>query len=318
MSREAFAIAKLSPNNDALSLAREFIESCTFPGEQRALLLSLIDHFPAGERSPYVDIPLLVYGGITGHEEEALPLTTLGKFLFLGLDIIDDIADGDAEDHWPEHNHSELELGSSLFLSALPQILIADLKAPEEIHTKIQQRFAHGLLEIASGQQLELRMTGRLDIDPQAVEDSVRRKSSGVATLASIAALFAGGTEDQIASYEEVGCNLGTAAQLATDFYDLFQAPLSRDLRNGTRTLPITLFLEKCSETEKKILLGPLEEARRLLISKGIGRLTAFIIELYCERAKKGLNLVHPKKAYQERIVSYINNISLFKKEGKL
>ncbi len=281
-----------------------------------SLLDSLLDRFPAGESSPYVDIPLLVFGGVTGREDAALPLADLGKYLFLGLDIIDDITDGDAAAHWPDHHRWELQLGSSLFLSALPQALIANLQASESIRTEIQRRFANGLLEIAAGQQKELEMTGKPAVDPQEVEDSVCKKSSGVATLASIAALFAGGTKDEINAYEEMGRNLGSAAQLATDFPDPFQAPISRDLRNGTRTLPIALYLEKCTEAEREILSGPLAKARTLLYSKGIARLTAFIIELYCERARKSLVSANPKKPYRERMISYINGVSLFKKEG--
>ena len=282
-----------------------------------ALLLdSLLDRFPTGESSPYVDIPLLVYGGITDREDEALPLATLGKYLFLGLDIMDDITDGDAAAHWPDHHRWELQLGSSLFLSALPQALIATLPASESVRVEIQRRFANGLLEIAAGQQAELGMTGKPVVDPQEVEASVGKKSSGVATLASIAALFAGGTKEQINAYEEMGRNLGVAAQLATDFHDLFQAPISRDLRNGTRTLPIALCLEKCTGAEREILSGPLEKARTLLYSKGVARLTAFIVELYCERVRKKLDLANPKKPYREKMLSYISYVSLFKKEG--
>jgi len=315
MPQAAFSLARPAPDDS--DRTRLFIDSHVTAPNQRRLLHSLLDHFPAGERSPYVDIPRLVYGGITGCEEEAVPLTALGKFLFLGMDIMDDIADGDAEDHWPGHNMAELQLGSSLFLSALPQILIADLKAPEGIRTQIQQRFARGLLETAAGQQLELGMTEKMDIDPQKVEDSVRGKSSGVATLASIAARLAGATGDQINAYEEMGYHLGSAAQIATDFYDLFQTTLSRDLRNGTRTLPIALCLAKCSEDEKKILFGPLEEARSLLFSKGIGRLTAFIIELYCERARKNLSLADPKAIYRVKLDSLINHISFFREDNQ-
>lgn len=292
--------------------ALSFIDQHVSSPNQQRLLHSLLDHFPEGESSPYVDIPLLVYGGITGREAEALPLTALGRFLFLGLDMIDDMADGDAGDHWPEQSHSDLQLGSSLLLSALPQILIAELEVPEEIRTKIQRRFACGLLEIAAGQQMELEVTAKPDVDPQKVEDSVRAKSSGIATLASIAAMLAGATQDQVNSYESMGRSLGIAAQLATDFYDLFQAPFSRDLRNGTRTLPIALALEKCSEAEKEILSGPLDEARSFLFSKGIGRLTAFIIELYCERARKSLDRAGSKKSYHKELDSYINSISFF------
>ncbi|MBI2500517.1 MAG: hypothetical protein HYW02_03425, partial [Deltaproteobacteria bacterium] len=86
MSRVAFAPLPLQDESDP---ARSFIDISISSQDQRSLLHSLLDQFPTGENSPYVDIPLLVYGGIAGREEEALPLTALGKFLFLGMDIID-------------------------------------------------------------------------------------------------------------------------------------------------------------------------------------------------------------------------------------
>lgn len=305
-----------------ISHTKKFLESHISSPEQQGLLLSLIDHFLTEEPSPYLEIPLLVHGGITGSVKEALPLGSLGAFLFLGMDIIDDIADGDSKDHWPQYNSSELELASSLFLSALPQLLISGLKAPPCVLTKIQRRFAQGILNAAEGQQKELIMKGKTDILPKEVEHSVAGKSSGLATLAFITACFAKASKDQINYYEEMGGDLGIAAQLTTDFYDLFQAPLSRDLKNGIRTLPIVLYLEKCSVAERKTFLKLLKDARKnpirrkdvrsLLLSKGIARLTAFIVELYCERARKKLNLAGPNKNYQEKIASHINNMSFF------
>ncbi|MBI2083204.1 MAG: polyprenyl synthetase family protein [Deltaproteobacteria bacterium] len=327
MSREALAALESStPNDQALDWAKGHIEQNVFSGLQRDLLASLIDHFPRGEKSPYLEIPSLILKGCGGETELAVPLTALGSFLFLGFDIIDDIADGDARDHWPDHTLSELQLGSSLLLSALPSILIAELNAPEAVRVEIQKRFANGLLETAAGQQMELAMTGKTEIDPQKVEDSVKKKSSGIATLASIAVLLAKATENQRVAYEEMGRNLGCAIQLATDFHDLFQAPVSRDLRNGTRTLPIALCLEKCSKMERRIFLKLLddvqsnpskkEEIRSFLYSKGIARMTAFIVELYCERARKSLNLACLEATYQKEIDTFINLVSFFKEKG--
>ncbi|MBI4371103.1 MAG: polyprenyl synthetase family protein [Elusimicrobia bacterium] len=310
------------PRQDARSAPWSFIEAHSPAGPQRRLLHSLLGHFPAGESSPYAEIPLLVHGGITGREEEALPLTALGQFLYLGLDISDDVADGDAGDRWPGYSVWELQLASSLFVSALPQILLAELNTSADIRRKIQRRFANGLLELAAGQQMEFRMTGKPAVRPQDVEESVRGKSSGVATLASLAALLAGAKPDRINAYEDMGRGLGTAAQLATDFHDLFRAPASRDLRNGTRTLPIALALGQSSPTEQGRLLTLLKEAesslskqektRAVLSSKGVGRFTAFLIELYCERARKSLNLAAPRKPYRERLGAYIDKASLF------
>lgn len=308
--------------NAVIDHTREFLKSSVSSPEQRGLLLPLIDHFSSGEPSPYLEIPLLVYGGITGNAEGALPLGSLGAFLFLGMDIIDDIADGDAKAHWPKFDPLELELAASLFLSALPQILISNLNAPSRTVIEIQKRFARGIIEAARGQQKELKIKGGENISQKEIEDSVAGKSSGLATLACISAELAGAEREQIGYYEEMGGNLGGAAQLATDFHDLFESPVSRDLKNEIRTLPIALYLEKCPAIERKNFLNLLRGAgkdpakekkvRSLLFSKGIARLTAFIVELYCERARKGLLSAKPKEPYGGRLAEYINKVSFF------
>ena len=52
---------------------------------------------------PFIQIPLYTRLGMGGHEEEAYPIAALNTLLFLGIDIMDDLADGDLPLHW-KHN----------------------------------------------------------------------------------------------------------------------------------------------------------------------------------------------------------------------
>lgn len=86
------------------------------------------------------------------------------------------------------------------------------------------------------------------------------------------------------------------AGQLASDCHDLFDAPHSRDLANGTRTLPIALHLERLRGRPQDRLLSLLDRARlhagaqaqvrRTLRQAGTLRHCALAVEVHCQRAR--------------------------------
>jgi hypothetical protein len=48
----------------------------------------------------FARVPLLVYAGCGGEAMTAVPLAAATTLLFLGIDILDDLADGDLPEHW--------------------------------------------------------------------------------------------------------------------------------------------------------------------------------------------------------------------------
>ena len=78
----------------------------------------------------------------------------------------------------------------------------------------------------------------------------------------ALAAAFAGAGAAALDQYDAMGRALGTAVQLTSDCRDLFEAPHSKDLAAGTRTLPIALTLDRLAGNERTEFVALLHRAR--------------------------------------------------------
>lgn len=273
--------------------------------------------------TPFIDLPLLVTGAIRGEEQSADCLPALTTILFLGIDLLDDLADHDLSPDWKGYTESEINLFALTLLSTLPSLILSEFAVSPEKQWRLQKRLARGLLRMSEGQSQDLAMTGSPRVGLEEVESSLVGKSGAEAAIfAALAAEMAGANPEEIKNYEEMGCFLGVASQLASDCYDLFQAPFSRDLKNGTRTFPIAYCLGKKGGKDRleflKILeqgmsdLSLHEQIRRFLHQTGALRFSAFIVELYCQRALRSLEKARPLEPAAHYLREVIHAISFF------
>lgn len=248
----------------------------------------------------FVRIPLAVATAVCGDGTRAQPLTVALALLHTGLDTLDDLMDGDPRPWWQGYRPSEVLLAGATLVSALPQLLIAELEAPPETIARMLHALAEAGMVISAGQQRDIAGAGRDDLTVEDVEASVAAKSGAVHGLAArLAAQLAGADDTTAARYEQMGRALGTAAQLVSDCYDIFVAPDSRDLRQGTRTLPVVLALTAMSGDEHTAFCSLLREAeakadarravRQRLLEAGTVRRAATIIDICCRRAYAAL-----------------------------
>lgn len=277
---------------------------------------------------PFVHLPLAVYRAVRGEEAPAMPLAVATTLLFLGIDILDDIADGDLPPHWHGVSLSEVQLVAATLLSSLPQLAVSQMNILPVAKTRMIACLSEGLLKMSGGQLHDIRGAGKSTIRPEEVESSVVHKSGEEgALIAMLAAHMAGVSEETAQLYGEFGRALSTSGQIATDCYDLFQAAESKDFANGSRTLPIVLHLNRLSEKDRKIFLTQLDEARhkkstraliqRELRAKGVLRLSAIIVEVYCQKAREVLDklaLATPERADLDHMINHVSFFS--KREG--
>lgn len=273
----------------------------------------------------FIDLPLMIFSGFGQRTAEAMSLTSLTACVYAGADILDNLADNEAPDFWKDLDESSIHLAAVSFLSTFPHLLISDMKLAAEVKNRMTKILAEGLLKMSQGQSRDLALRNMSDVSWQDVLESVKQKSGEeMGMFAALAAAYAGCEED-IHIFTEAGCLLGTAGQLASDCFELFQAKVSRDLSNGTRTLPIAMYLGSASPQEREHFLSLLDQAkekpsvqadiRNLLHQKEVLRLCAFIIEAECH---KSLHLLEPvMRSPQSKSVlqSTINAISLFPKQ---
>ena len=275
--------------------------------------------FPA-----YIHLPLLVYAGLCGDHRPAVSLAAATSLIFLGMDIMDDLADGDRPAHWAGHSPGEINLAGATLLCALPQLALAEQDVPPHRLAAMHETLAQGLLRIGAGQQRDLAMVDSADASADEVEAVLHAKGEEMAIFAALAAHLGEASPESVKAYASLGGSIGIAGQLASDCYDLFTDADSRDLMHGTRTLPIVLHLERQTIEERVLFLALLERAREdegvrsvvreRLRTAGALRHCAFMVEVRCQRARRTLEQLSPLEPARTGLRAMIDSISFFPK----
>jgi len=326
----------LNPSADrlgtVLDFAQQFLEraACT-PASAQLLAEALADferraqptdsYFP-----PSAHLPLLVFESLTGDWRKAVPLAAATTLVFIGVDVLDDLMDGDVSVHWPGRPTAEILLGGATLITAAPQLILADIEATASVRARLQRLLAQGMLEMSGGQLADIQNTGRPFVSLGQVMDSVEAKSGAMlATFAEMAVVLAGAKQSAHPEFKEIGRLVGVASQLRSDCRDLFGAPRSRDLQNGTRTAPIVMRMEQLEQSGRAAFLKRLQRAshddcaltelRQELIESNILGDVATLIELYCQTAHQLLDEGTASNNGRIGLRNMINELSMLDKQ---
>jgi len=290
---------------EVLTRAHAFIARHARTDEQRRLLSDAVQHVAAPARQTgsasrelaCIELPLAVYQGMRGVAAPAVPLAVASLLLCAGMDLLDDLMDGDAGALWSAFGPAELMLAATTLLTALPPLVLVELDAPPTTVIELQRTVAQAEMVLSAGQQRDVLFAESEAVRAEAVEAVAAAKSGeAYAMFASLAAILAGATSEDIDHVAAFGRALGTAQQLRSDFYDLFLAPRSKDLTNGTRTLPVALGLQGLAGIERDLFVellrrartdqSAVEQVRTCLRDSGILTACAVVIDLYAHRAR--------------------------------
>lgn len=328
-------VAHASEVDDILAGAQLFVRAQIEDPALRNLLMRAIsglhDQLADEEKAllPFVHFPLTIYAAIRGEAAPARPLAIATVLLFLGIDILDDIADHDLPVHWGGVKDAEIQLAAATLLASLPQLAISQLPILSDSRARMMSTLSEGLLRMGGGQLHDLRGAGGQNPLPEAVEKSVEQKSGEEgALIARLSAQMAGVSEDLARKWGDFGRALATGGQIATDCHDIFQATQSKDFANGSRTLPIALYLSRLEGTPRAAFLSQLDEARespavrtlvqRELRAKGVLRLCALIVEMYCQRARDILVELGLAAEARKKLEGMIAHVSFFSNKEAL
>lgn len=321
--------AHTEPEEEVGAHAAAFLALHAVNARQHAVLQAALDRLraqAAEHGAPLaaltcVQVPLLVHAAVQGETRPAVPLAVATTLLVAGLELLDDLMDGDLAHGWCGYRPAELLLAGVTLVAALPQLALGELPLPPGRLVAMQRVLAHAGLRISAGQQRDLRLAGRTRLSPAAAEVIAAGKSGEVlAVLAALAAALAAARPRAVAGYAALGRALGTALQLRSDCYDLFGAPRSRDLAAGARTLPLALYL-RARPRERRAFLSLLTAARTdpavqnavraRLIEAGVPRLAGAVIARYCARAHAVLNRLKPREPAGSALHALIDRCSL-------
>ncbi len=290
------------------------IETCPVPPSHRELLRVHLgtgrEEVEAYPELPAVQLPLLAHAAITGDERPALPVAGACTLLYLGADLFDNLIDDELPPGWHARDPAEASLAATTLLAALPQLALARLReqgTPPVRLWELAQLFAEALLAMSAGEHEDLLFAGQDDVGVKACRAMAERKSgSEFALFAKAGALLA--TEDPavVEKYAAFGKCLGTARQICTDVWDIWEGENSQDLLNGKRTLPIVHALCTLRGEERQRLQDLLEavrdgarchgEVRKMLLAAGSVHYTAIIVGIYRRRARGYLAAASPQE----------------------
>lgn len=308
--------------------ARALVGRCVVSGSQRRLLETVLDGLaPVVEQeSPllFMEVPLAVHSAAGGGGIAAVRIAAACSLVFLGADVLDDLADGDVRPGWEGFSPGELTLGAATLLSALAPLALADLGLSAGTAAALHRTLSLGLLRMAAGQQDDLRSTVSAgEITPETIEAAVVGKSGQeFAMFCSLAAQAAGASAEAAGHYAAMGMAIGTGGQIASDCFELLEDPAARDLRRGALTLPLALHLDRLSGEKRPAFRALLERARadeearntvrQEIRTGGALRIAVFAVETHRQRALRELTAANPAAEGRRALLNLIDELSFF------
>lgn len=269
---------------------------------------------------PYIDLAFDVTAAAGGDAALAPLLAAATAFVFSGLDVIDDIADGDCQPQWQGVPVEQQTLAGLAALASYPQALLARLPLlPGRIAT-MQARSSRALLLTCGGQHMDLALRGAEIAPPDAVEAATAGKSGEqLALYCAWAATAAGASAEQVEAYATFGRGLGTVGQINSDVTELCHEEWCRDLATGTRTLAIAYHLARCGDG-RPAFLDLLERARsdreaqqqvrQAVMVSGAVRMAAITAGLHAHRARRALGQAAALEPGRSRLHAMLDSLA--------
>jgi geranylgeranyl pyrophosphate synthase len=304
----------LGPTPESVvSAAAEIVREHTSDASLRGSLLAVVEGFRAAAFArtpprlpPLVALPSLVQAAVTGEDTPSDRISGAVLLLFLGIDLLDDLMDGDITPYWQGATPAETLLVATTLTGAVAQLALAHSGFPAATVVAMEEAISRGGLRMAGGQRFDILARSRETVSPAEVEASVAAKSGAfTAMLAEFGALAAGAPPELVAEYAEWGHAYGTADQLRSDCADLFRDPVGSDITHGVVSYPLACLLEsdEAGEDETRQLLraaasdvASLAQLRRRLRESGALAATEVTVRWYNESARKALARAAPRE----------------------
>lgn len=210
--------------------------------------------------SGMVALPLLTYGAETGRTAPARPLAVIHLLWWAAARYLDDLVDS----HQP--TSTEADTNKRLITaigvgSHLPTRVIARIPAPDAVRARLCEEVSRCWLDAMGGQLRDLS-DEPLTAAPDTIERSYRGKTGAPYAMATAtAACLAETSPDRVAAWHEFGQTFGLLRQFVNDQRDLATGR-NEDLRNGTATYLLSVFLRELPAHQRTRATGLLEAAQ--------------------------------------------------------
>lgn len=305
--------------DEVVAVAQSVVDSSATK-EQRDLLQTLlergVEEASAARWLPCIEFPLRIAQLVGADDKFATTVAAACLFVYLGADVLDNVADDELPRNWDSYGASGATLAGATALGSLTyQTLcrLEDLGASHSLIARLCAAFAAGMGEMAAGQQADVAA------DASLIDGCLRcteLKSGSEFSLFGRAAAMVGTNDiEHVEACGRIGFAYGTALQIASDVFDLWRGE-HRDAVNGTRTLPVVHALSILGRAELAEAIGreDTEDVGSILAAAreaGSLHFCTLIIEGYVQKARHIVNTRFASTAAADGLIELIESPSM-------
>jgi len=225
--------------------------------------------------------------------------------------VHDDIMDNDEMRHGVTTVHKKFGMpiailaGDVLFSKAYQ--VVSSTNLPSNSVIKLVSRLAKSCVDVCEGQLLDIRMADSEKIPSQSQYIKMIEKKTAALFEVSCAmgAICANAKQKDVSNLSSFGKNLGIAFQITDDLIGVLgdpkvtKKPVGNDLREGKKSLPILLAINRTKDENNEIILkafgnsfatqDDIEKALKIIHRLKIEKTVRRQAQLYAQRAEKSL-----------------------------
>ncbi|MFY9300720.1 MAG: polyprenyl synthetase family protein [Candidatus Nitrosotenuis sp.] len=247
-----------------------------------------------------------------GSIQKAMPAAAAIEMIHNFTLVHDDIMDNDEMRHGVPTVHTKYGMplailaGDVLFSKAF-ETISTDNVPNLQISSRLVARLAKACVDVCEGQVLDIRMAeGKKIPSKSEYITMIEKKTSALFEVScAMGAICAGAKPRDIGNLASFGRNLGVSFQITDDYIGVLgdpkmtKKPVGNDLREGKKSLPILMAIQKADPKSKKAILkvfGNPRAAKKDIIS-AVNVMRSLDIEddvreqalAYAEKAKRSL-----------------------------
>ena len=270
----------------------------------------LIEH--GGKRlRPYMVIKSCEVLG--GTAKQALPPAAAVEMIHNFTLVHDDIMDNDEMRHGVPTVHTKFGIpvgilaGDVLFSKAF-ETISSESKMPKEVSLALVSKLAQACVDVCEGQILDIMMAQSQQIpsENQYIRMIEKKTSALFEVSCAMGAICANTKRKDVSNLSSFGKNLGIAFQIVDDLIGIVgdskitKKPVGNDIREGKKSLPILLAINKAKDRNKEKILDSfgnssiskdeMESVVKIISSMGIENIVRKKAAQYSNAAKKSLS----------------------------
>lgn len=250
---------------------------------------------------------------LSGSAKQAMPAAAAIEMIHNFTLVHDDIMDNDEMRHGVPTVHTKFGMplailaGDVLFSKAFETVSI-DNVPNSAMSSKLVAKLAEACVDVCEGQVLDIKMAEGKKIPSKSdYIKMIEKKTSALFEVScAMGAICAGASAKDVANLASFGRNLGVAFQITDDLIGVLgdpkvtKKPVGNDLREGKKSLPILMAIQKADKKRKKSILkvfgNPRAAKKDIVIAVDVMRSLDIDAKVrdealaYAEKAKRSLS----------------------------